>query len=213
MKRIAAFALCAFLLLALMGCGSGNRKIPQYTLNPDGTLNKLQWGMTIPQAARVEKRITEDNPQTTLALEQGKDAGEELIITLPQGQLLGLWTSTVQLRFCRFAEEGEGAPLRLSDIRILFGPGMEREDLSAKVEEALTAMEPAGYSSWASTVTLGDRIDRAALEKVRPNWSEEVIGQKLESPLYTASVGIAEYEHEHLSTRGYYQVLGEVLGK
>ena len=96
-KKILILLLCLVFPVALMGCGSGDRKISQYTLNPDGTLNKLQWGMTIPQAARVEKRITEDNVQTTLALEQGKDAGEELTILLPQGQLLGLGTSTVQL--------------------------------------------------------------------------------------------------------------------
>ena len=212
-KKILILLLCLVFPIALMGCGSGDRKISQYTLNPDGTLNKLQWGMTFAQAARVEKRITEDNVQTTLALEQGKDAGEELTFLLPQGQLLGLGTSTVQLCFCRIAEEGEGAPLRLTDIRVLVGPGVEREDLSARVEGALTAMEAAGYSSWAAAATLGDRIRREALEKAWPDWSEEIIQRKLESPPYTASVGIDEYEHVHLSTRGYYQALGEVLRK
>ncbi|MBR5701275.1 MAG: hypothetical protein IKX47_02315 [Oscillospiraceae bacterium] len=212
-KNIPILLLCLVLSFALMGCGRGEKQTIRYTLNPDGTLNKLQWGMTFAQAAQAEKSIAKDNYQTQTQLEQGKDAGEELTILLPQGQLLDLGTSTVQLRFCRIAEEGEGAPLRLTDIRVLFGPGVEREDLSDRVEGALTAMEAAGYSSWAAAAILGDRIRRAALEKARPDWSEEIIQRKLESPLYTASVGIAEYEHVHLSTRGYYQALGEVLGK
>ena len=212
-KKILILLLCLVFPVALMGCGSGDRKISQYTLNPDGTLNKLQWGMTFAQAAQAEKGIAKDNYQTQTQLEQGKDAGRELIVSLPPGELLGIWAQVLELRFCRLAEEGNNAPLRLTDIRILVGHEVEREDLACKAESALTVLEIEGNSSWKSADTLGAYVTGEAMKKVYPNWAEETIRGCLDMPLYSASVSFAEYNYKCLSTSGLYKVLTEVLGK
>ena len=96
-KTIPILMLCLVLSFALMGCGRGEEKMTRYTLNPDGTLNKLQWGMTFAQAAQAEKGIAKDNYQTQTQLEQGKDAGRELIVSLPPGELLGIWAQVWML--------------------------------------------------------------------------------------------------------------------
>lgn len=212
-KNIPILLLCFVLSFALMGCGRGEKQTTRYALNPDGTLNQLRWGMTFAQAAQAEKGIAKDNDQTQTQLEQGKDEGSELIVSLPPGELLGIWAQVLELRFCRLPEEGNDAPLRLTDIRILAGPEAEREDLATQAESALTMLEKEGYSSWKSADTLGAHVTGEALKKVHPNWSEGTIMGALDMPLYSASVSFAEYNYKCLSTSGLYKVLTEVLGQ
>ena len=212
MKRFVLFALCTALLLSLMGCGS-RETVTRYTLNPDGSLNKLRWGMTFAQAAKAEKGIAKDNDQTQAALEHGRDGENTLWISLPPGEFLENWAEQVRLRFSRFPSEGESAPLRLVEIQVLMGPEADKAALVSRAEAALTALTPSGHGSFASSETLGDRIGKEALSAAYPEWSAVTVKSMRELPLVNAAVSDAEYDHKCFSSSGYCLALAEAVEK
>lgn len=209
MRRLLALLL-VFALLLLPGCGKRADPPRAYTLNPDGTVDNLRWGMTYAQAARRVKQIAQEHPDAWWGYEP---EGTEVTVFMPQGTFLGFWTGYVHLIFRHFTAEGSRSPLRLAEIRASFSPEAELEDLCFRAEEALTLMEPKSAWSWTSPETLGDRASREAIDEAYKGYTEEFIQRKCDTPLYTVSVSNAEYGHKLLTANGYYAVLAEILKK
>ena len=208
MRKCTSFILVLVLLL-LTGC-SRTEKTPQYTLNPDGTVGKLRWGMTYAQAARRVKQIAQEHPDAWWGYEP---EGTEVTVFMPQGALLGHWTASVRLIFRHFTAEGKRSPLRLAEIRIAFSPDAELEDLCSRAEEALTLMGLKTQWSWAALETLEDRASREAIAEAYKGYTEEFIQRKCDMPVYTVSVSYTDYQHKLLTASGYYAVLAEILEK
>ena len=209
MRRLLALLL-VFALLLLPGCGKKADPPRKYTLNPDGTVDNLRWGMTYAQAARTVKQIAREHPDAWWGYEP---EGPEVTVFMPQGTLLGFWTGYVHLIFRHFTAEGSRSPLRLAEIRVSFSPETELEDLCSRAEEALTLMGPKSAWSWASPETLGDLASREAIEKTYRGYTEESIQRKCDTPLYTVSVSNAEHQPKLLTANGYYAVLAAILEK
>ena len=185
---------------------------PEYTLNPDGTVDKLRWGMTYTQAARVLKQIAQDHPDARWGWYE--PTGTEVTVHLRNGHFLGSYSNALELHFRRFSAEGAGSHLRLADIRIVTGPfdGVEPEVMAARAEEALTGLEPLKDWAWASPETLGERVGREALEALWPGYLEEFIQRRYDSPPVTADLTMGQYQYKTLVFDGYCAALAEVLG-
>lgn len=210
MRRLFSVLLMVFLLL-LPGCGNRAPKDDgPLTLNPDGTVDSLRWGMTYAQAARKVKQIAQEHPDAWWGYEP---EGTEVTVFMPQGAILGYGTGYVHLIFRHFTAEGSRSPLRLAEIRVSFYPEAELEDLCSRAEEALTLMEPKSAWSWTSPETLGDRASREVIEEFFKGYTEEFIQRKCDTPLYTVSVSNAEYGHKLLTANGYYAALAAILEK
>lgn len=209
MRRLLALLL-VFALLLLPGCGKRADSPRAYTLNPDGTVDNLRWGMTYAQAARRVKQIAQEHPDAWWGYEP---EGTEVTVFMPLGVFLGYWPGYVHLIFRHFTAEGKRSPLRLVEIRVSFSPEAELEDLCSRAEAALTLMEPKSAWSWTSSDTLGDRASREAIEETYRGYTEEFIQRKCDMPLYTVSVSYAEYRHKLLTANGYYAALAEILEK
>ena len=197
-------------LLPLPGCGKREYPPRAYTLNPDGTVDSLRWGMTYAQAARKVRQIAQEHPDAWWGYEP---EGTEVTVFMPQGAILGYGTGYVRLIFRHFTAEGSRSPLRLAEIRVSFYPEAELEDLCSRAEEALTLMEPKSAWSWTSPETLGDRVSRESIEEAYRGYTEEFIQRKCDMPLYTVSVSNAEYRHKLLTANGYYAALAAILEK
>ena len=210
MRRLLALLL-VFALLLIPGCGKKRADPPRkYTLNPDGTIDSLRWGMTYVQAARTVKQIAQEHPDVWWGYEP---EGTEVTVFMPQGTFLDYWTGYVHLVFRHFTAEGKRSPLRLTEIRVSFYPEAELEDLCSRAEEALTLMRTKTAWSWTSSETLGDRASREVIEEIFKGYTEEFIQQKCDMPLYTVSVSNTEYRHKLFAANGYYAALAEILEK
>lgn len=212
MRRLLALLL-VFALVLLPGCRHRALPTPEYTLNPDGTVDRLRWGMTYTQAARVVKQIAQDHPDARWGWYE--PTGTELTVRLPDGRFLGTYTCAFELHFRRFSAEGKGSHLRLADIRIVMGPydGVELEDMAARAETALTGLEPVKDCAWASPETLGQRVGREALEALWPGYLEGFIQRRYDSPLVAADLTMGQYQWKTIVFDGYYAALAEVLEK
>ena len=210
MRRLFSVLLMVFLLL-LPGCGNRAPKDDgPLTLNPDGTVDSLRWGMTYAQAARKVRQIAQEHPDAWWGYEP---EGTEVTVFMPLGVFLGYWPGYVHLIFRHFTAEGKRSPLRLVEIRVSFSPEAELEDLCSRAEAALTLMGPKSAWSWTSPETLGDRVSRESIEEAYRGYTEEFIQRKCDMPLYTVSVSYAEYRHKLLTANGYYAALAEILEK
>ncbi len=207
MRRLLALLL-VFALVLLPGCRRRALPKPEYTLNPDGTVDSLRWGMTYAQAARTVKQIAQEHPDAWLGDEP---EGTKATVFMPQGTILGYGTGYVHLIFRHFTAEGKRSPLRLAEIRVSFYPEAELEDLCFRAEEALTLMEPKSAWSWTSPETLGDRASREAIEKTYRGYTEESVQRKCDTPLYTVPVSYAEYRHKLLTANRYYAAFTVIL--
>ena len=207
-KTIAVILILALFLLP--GCGRQAASWKEYTMNPDGTLDKLRWGMTYSQAVRTEKSMRRNNPDAWWGYQPD---GAEAELKFPDGTVLGLWSGNIHLIFRRFSAEGTGAPLRLVEIRVIYSPtDAEIEDVCTRAEACLTQMEPSSGRAWRAAVTLGDRISRDAIEEAFPGLSAEAIQNKQALPLTTAAVTLIEYASIRFTASGYDQALAELLG-
>ena len=104
-KCIVFLLVLALVLVCLPSCG---KKAPMdegpLSINPDGTLGLLRWGMTREEAAKADRRIVFD------ASEDGGWSSCEV-------EFLGRqWT--LRLDFVPFSEEGEEGPRRLCLLRL-----------------------------------------------------------------------------------------------
>ena len=211
MRRLFSILLMVFLLL-LPGC-SKTEETPHYTLNPDGTIGDLRWGMTFTEAARAEKGIADIYPGAAFLGLQPTDKSI-LPIHLPKGEFLGIDTPViVELYFQRISKErNQTPPLRLTEIRIFIVSITEKVDLTDWAGACLTRMEPAteqtAINAWTSAETLGDRVPRDILQKAFRYNTEAFIDSLCGKALYTASADTAT----RLFTGGYYQALAAALG-
>lgn len=207
MRRLLALLLIIALLL-LPGCGDRTADYHRYTLNPDGTLDGLRWGMTYARAVRRVKELRRTAPDAWWGY---APPGSEAEVKLPDGTVLGFWSGNIHMVFRRFSGEGKNAPLRLAEIRVIFYDA-ETEALCRAAGEQLTGMQSKRQTFLASPETLGDRMDREAVAKAWEGYTEEFIEGKCAAPLYTAAVTTVEYGHRQLTTEGYHLALAEILG-
>ena len=212
MKKRIIIVGVLLVLVIISGCGRRVVPTPEYTLNPDGTVDKLSWGMTYTQAARVVKQIAQEHPDARWGWFE--PSGTELTVRLPDGHFLGTYTSVFELHFRRFSAEGKGSHLRLAEIRVGVSPtaNVELEELAVRAEAALTGLEPAEECSWASSETLGERVGQEALEALWTGYQEDSIQHRYDSPLITAYVTLDENQYKYLVLDGYYAALANVLG-
>lgn len=207
MRKSILFLLLLALIL-LPGCG-GKPKAPEYSLNRDGTLGRLRWGMTYAQAARVVKSIREEHPDILWGVEPEVS---ELTVRLPTGCVQGRWSDNIHLLFRHFWQEGKRSPLRLAEIRVVFSPGTELSELRSWAAETLSGMERKTEWRLTSPETLGDRVSREVLAEVYHGCSEDFLDRLLSESLYTATVTSIEYQYKRLTTDGREAVLAQVLG-
>lgn len=212
MRRYSAFLpVLVLMLLLLPGCGSkGPRDEGPLTLNPDGTLGNLRWGMTREEAAVADRRIIYNTDPA-----RASDACNVEFLGRQAG---------VALHFRSFPEEGEDAPERLWLIKVSFFLERGEPDYIPIVGEHFTESEEEqsyGYGGWTSTETLEDRVPRKRLEKL---WPEGVENGRTTKPLWQAgaistrgpadaggipaSTGDREFSYNAV---GYYQVLADIL--
>lgn len=204
MRKAVAFLLILALLL-LPGC-SKTEETPRYTLNPDGTIGDLCWGMTFTEAARAEKSIAHIYPGAAFLGSQPTDKSS-LRIRLPNGEFLGTGAHVVELSFQRISKERkETPPLRLTEIRILVIRKTEETGLADWAGACLTLMEPTAINTWTSVGTLGDRVPRDVLQEAFRDNTEAYIDSLCGVALYTASASSTR-----LFTNGYYQALAVAL--
>ena len=207
MRKSVVFLLVLALVL-LPGCGRKAPSTPEYTLNPDGTIDRLRWGMTYAQAGRVVKSIREQHPDI---LWGDEPAVTELTVLLPVGVVQGRWAYIIQLTFRHLWQEGKRSPLRLVEIQMTFSPETELSALRAWAAEALSGMEQKTEWRLASPETLGDRVSREVLLEVYHGYSDEYLSRLPEEPLYSAAVTATEYQHTRLTTEGRGAALAEAL--
>lgn len=198
MRKSVVFLLILALALAwLPGCGKkATMDEGSLTINPDGTLGLLRWGMTREEAAKADRRIVFD------ASEDGGWSSCEV-------EFLGRqWT--LRLDFIPFSEEGEEGPRRLSMLRLFpleAGMGTELiEPMEAMLgprnvkvyhrnqvwqeDGSFTCTSSRDYADWAwyweSEEAIGSRVSRKKLEKAYPEAEPERLNSlQYGSPLYT----------------------------
>ena len=86
MRRLLVLLLVLALVL-LPGCGRRVQPTPEYSLNPDGSPDRLRWGMTYTQAARLVKQIAQDHPDARWGWYE--PTRTELTVGLQNGHFLG----------------------------------------------------------------------------------------------------------------------------
>lgn len=186
-RRIFHMALVLLLLFALLLPGCGNRAPKDdgpLTINPDGTVGLLRWGMTWEEVQRADSRI--------VFPEEAGDADADHVSKAANVEFMDRQAG-LTLRFIRFPEEGENAPRRLYMIHIFSNLKAGEPDYIPIVGEHFTESEEEqsyGYGGWTSTETLEDRVPRKRLEKL---WPEGVENGRTTKPLWQAGA---------ISTRG-----------
>ena len=193
-RRIIHMALVLLLLFALLlPAGCAPKDDGPLTMNPDGTLGLLRWGMTLEQAEKADKRIV---------LTMTDSGGYCDLEFLGRKWQLSLW-------FARFDEEGPDAALRLYSLRLYPAEAGEWETLIGPLETMLGPRNIRTYYRnqkwqedgsftctsqreledweryWASEKSIGDRVNRKTLEKAYPDKDPEAMAKlRYGTPLY-----------------------------
>ena len=212
MRRTIVFLLILVLTLVwLPGCGAKTPKDEgPISINPDGTVGLLRWGMTRQEAEKADRRIVfapdpEHMVNTCNLTFLDHEAG-------------------LSLFFRSFPEEGEDAPERLYMIRAFLRLKKGEPDYVPMVGAYFAGgREELSYGSggWASAETLEDRIPRERLEAL---WPEGVETGRTTQPLWQAAAistrgpadaggipaktGDREFSYNAM---GYNQVLADIL--
>ena len=211
-KWIAILLLPALILGLLSGCGP---KVPAdegpLTMNPDGTIGLLRWGMTREEAEKADRRIV-------FSSEPGMSSIACDVEFL--GHQAGL-----SLFFTQFPQEGDYAPERLWRINVFLNLERGEPDyipiVGAYFTEAAEDGQSYGYGGWASTETLEDRIPREKLEEFYPDgvengrttqplWQAGAISTRgpADAGGIPAKTGDREFSYHAV---GYLQVIAELL--
>lgn len=171
-RRIFHMALVLLLLFALLLPGCGNRAPKDdgpLTINPDGTVGLLRWGMTWEEVQRADSRI--------VFPEEAGDADADHVSKAANVEFMDRQAG-LTLRFIRFPEEGENAPRRLYMIHIFSNLKAGEPDYIPLVKACLTSdtvevgRQRRGSGEWGSTKTLEDCIPRDRLDALYPEWAE-----------------------------------------
>ena len=196
-RKIVHSALVLLLLFALLlPAGCAPKDDGPLTMNPDGTLGLLRWGMTREEAARADRRIVfTPDPERSAESCQVDFLGRQ-------------WT--LRLDFMPFSEEGEEGPRRLSTLRLypretglgteliepmeaMLGPRNVKaypRSLVWQEDGSFTCTSSQDYADWAwyweSEESIGSRVSRKKLEQAYPDAEPERLNSlQYGSPLYT----------------------------
>ena len=211
MRKCIVFLLVLALVLVLPGCG---KKAPAdegpLSINPDGTLGLLRWGMTREEAAKADRRIV-------FTTEPGRAD------SVCDVEFLGHQTG-LALFFAQFPQEGDYAPDRLVLIRAFLFLEKGEPDYIPIVGAYFTQGEEElsyGSGGWSSAETLEDRIPMEKLEEFYPDGVENgLTAQPLWQAAAASSKGPADAggipartgDREFIyNAVGYLQVIAEIL--
>lgn len=218
--------LLLLLLLSVTLSGCGGRSPKQFSPNPDGTVGRFRWGMTIAEACQADERIAAEHNDPPWPDEHTAEA-ESYHCNIDEVEFLGKTTSLV-LFFCRIPSEGAEAPLRLTQIRaVLFLEEGDPDYTSLVAKQVSSRLKETAEGLWESPETLGDRVPRSALAEFYPDWGEETLDRFCANPLCSVQVqslngpidvygtesSTTGYREFYYTAAGYYQVLGEILKK
>ena len=139
-RKIAACLICVCLLVSLpAGCGK-----KALSLNPDGTIGGLKWGMTAQEAGSA---------WNTMIVPDGNGR-----FRLDGFSLMG----TVATVYLRFGTGGLDIPeARLEEIYINFPADKDMDELVKELSAVFGAegMNEQGYWRWKSEQTLGEKLN------------------------------------------------------
>ncbi len=218
--------LLLLLLLSVTLSGCGGRSPKRFSPNPDGTVGRFRWGMTIAEACQADERIAAEHNDPRWPDEHTAE-GERYRCNIDEVDFLGHPTS-LELYFRRIPSEGAEAPLRLTQIRaVLFLEEGDPDCIPLVAKRVSSRLKETAEGLWESAETLADRVPRSALAECFPSWSEENLDTYSASPLCSVQVqslsGPADvcgtesstsgYREFYYIAVGYYQVLGEILKK
>ncbi len=216
MRRLFS-VLLMILLLLLPGCGNRAPKDDgPLTLNPDGTLGNLRWGMTWEEARTADSRI--------LFPEEGGYEDADHVSKAVNVEFMDRQAG-LTLRFIRFPEEGENAPRRLYMIHVFFNLKAGEPDYIPLVKACLTGdtvevgRQRRGSGEWGSAETLEDRIPRERLEARysdradqagQPLWRAGALSTR--GPADAGGMPAITGDREFIyNATGYYLILADIL--
>ena len=166
-KRLFILAMVVLFISILFGCAKTGTKTVS-SLNPDGTVGKVEWGMTADEIRKIIGPEVKELANGTLMLENFSLLGE---------------STTVLFEFEKMGLEIPEA--RLVTINITFPESVEMSELVEKISTVFGAKEalPQEFQYWHSAQSLMDVLNETKKAEAR-SIAEESLGKELNDSDY-----------------------------
>ena len=166
-KRLFILAMVVLFISILFGCAKTGTKTAS-SLNPDGTVGKVEWGMTADEIRKIIGPEVKELANGTLMLENFSLLGE---------------STTVLFEFEKMGLEIPEA--RLVTINITFPESVEMSELVEKISTVFGAKEalPQEFQYWHSAQSLMDVLNETKKAEAR-SIAEKSLGKELNDSDY-----------------------------
>ncbi len=166
-RSLVIFAVIVLLASIFLGCAKTGAKTAS-SLNPDGTVGRVEWGMTADEVRKMLGPDVKELSSGTLMLENFSLLGENTTVLFEFGK-----------------ESFEIPEARLITIEIAFPESAETSALVGKISKVFGAKEalPKEYQYWHSAKSLMDVLNETEKAKARP-FAEKYLGKELNDTEY-----------------------------
>ncbi len=166
-KRLFTLAMVVLFISIFLGCAKTGAKTAS-SLNPDGTVGKVEWGMTADEVRKILGPEVKELASGTLMLENFSLLGESTTVLFD------------------FEKEGlEISEARLVTIELTFPESSETSALVGKISKVFGAKEalPQEYQYWHSAQSLMDVLNETEKSEAR-SIAEKSLGKELNDDDY-----------------------------